>query len=183
MNDALQWLRTSGPDVVAPDGTPVRLRGVGLGGWLNMENFITGYPATESAHRKAMREALGERRYELFFDSFLTHFFGPQDAAFIASLGMNCVRIPVNYRHWEDDARPFEFDPRGFAHLDRAIEACAAAGLYTVIDLHAVPARRTTTGAATTRSTSRCSGSTGSSRTGPSRCGRRWPPATQTGLR
>jgi endoglucanase len=139
MSYALQWLRTSGPDVVAADGTPVPLRGVGIGGWLNMENFITGYPSTESAHRKAMRGVLGERRCELFFDSFLTHFFGADDAAFIASLGMNCVRIPVNYRHWEDDARPGEIDPGGFAHLDRAIEACAAAGLYTVIDLHAAP--------------------------------------------
>jgi endoglucanase len=135
----VKWLRTSGPRVVTEDGEPVLLRGVGVGGWLNMENFITGYPATESAHRKAMREALGQRRYALFFDSFLTHFFGEQDAAFIASLGMNCVRIPVNYRHWEDDRRPGEIDPRGFAHLDRAIEACAAAGLYTVIDLHAAP--------------------------------------------
>jgi endoglucanase len=139
MSEALQWLRASGPDVVTADGAPIRLRGVGIGGWLNMENFITGYPGTESAHRKAMREVLGERRYELFLDSFLTHFFGDQDAAFIASLGLNCVRVPVNYRHWEDDGRPGEIDPRGFAHLDRAIEACAAAGLYTVIDLHAVP--------------------------------------------
>ena len=56
MNETrLPWLRTSGPDVVQPDGTPVRLRGVGIGGWLNMENFITGYPATESSHRQAMR--------------------------------------------------------------------------------------------------------------------------------
>jgi endoglucanase len=136
----LRWLRTSGERIVADDtGEPVLLRGVGIGGWLNMENFITGYPSTESSHRRAMRKALGERRYELFFDSFLTNFFGPQDAAFIASLGMNCVRLPVNYRHWEDDARPGELDYSGFAHLDRAIDACAAAGLYTVIDLHAAP--------------------------------------------
>ncbi len=139
MSETLQWLATAGPDLVAPDGTVVRLRGVGVGGWLNMENFITGFPGTESAHRTALRAALGEGRYKLFFDSFLTHFFGPADAAFIASLGMNCVRIPVNYRHWEDDARPGEIDPAGFAHLDRAIDACAAAGLYTVIDLHAAP--------------------------------------------
>jgi endoglucanase len=135
----MKWLRTSGSGIVTENGKPVMLRGVGVGGWLNMENFITGYPSTESAHRRAMRKVLGDRRYELFFDSFLTHFFGPADAAFIASLGMNCVRIPVNCRHWEDDARPGEIDPRGFAHLDRAIEACAAAGLYTVIDLHAAP--------------------------------------------
>lgn len=135
----MKWLKTSGSSIVTEDGESVRLRGVGVGGWLNMENFITGYPSTESAHRQAMLRALGQRRYELFFDSFLRSFFGREDAEFIASLGLNCVRIPVNYRHWEDDARPGEIRAEGFAHLDRAIEACAAAGLYTVIDLHAAP--------------------------------------------
>jgi endoglucanase len=135
----VKWLRTSGSRIVTEDQEPVQLRGVGVGGWLNMENFITGYPATETAHRDAMREALGQERYELFFDSFLTNFFGADDAAYIAALGMNCVRIPVNYRHWEDDATPGELNPNGFKHLDRAIDACASHGLYTVIDLHAAP--------------------------------------------
>jgi hypothetical protein len=135
----MKWLKTSGSSILAEEGEPVRLRGVGVGGWLNMENFITGYPFTESAHRQAMLRALGQRRRDLFFDSFLTSFFGREDAEFIASLGLNCVRIPVNYRHWEDDTRPGEIRAEGFAHLDRAIEACAAAGLYTVIDLHAAP--------------------------------------------
>lgn len=75
MSSALQWLRTSGPDVAGADGTPVRLRGVGIGGWLNMENFITGYPSTESAHRQALRKVLGERRHDLFFESFLGESF------------------------------------------------------------------------------------------------------------
>src|SRR5215469_9240988 len=135
----MKWLRTSGGGIVSSDDEPVLLRGVGLGGWLNMENFITGYPGTESSHRAALRRALGERRAALLLDSLLTSFFGAADAAFIASLRMNCVRIPVNYRHWEDDARPGEINADGFAHLDRAVDACAAAGLYTVIDLHAAP--------------------------------------------
>jgi endoglucanase len=135
----MKWLRTSGQRIVTEDQEQLRLRGVGIGGWLNMENFITGYPATETAHREAMRKALGQRRYELFFDSFLTNFFGAEDAAYLAELGMNCVRIPVNYRHWENDARPGELDPTGFTHLDRAIDACASQGVYTVIDLHAAP--------------------------------------------
>jgi endoglucanase len=139
VSSGLTWLRTAGPRVVTADGEPVALRGVGVGGWLNMENFITGYPGTESAHRAALRTALGQRRYDLFFDSLLTNFFGAGDAEFLASLGVNCVRIPVNYRHWEDDGRPGEIAERGFAHLDRAVDACAAAGLYTVIDLHAAP--------------------------------------------
>jgi endoglucanase len=135
----MEWLRTSGASVVTEYGSPVLLRGAGIGGWLNMENFITGYPATESSHRAALLRVLGERRSGLLLDSLLHSFFGPQDAAFIASLGMNCVRIPVNYRHWEDDGRPGEIRAEGFARLDRAIDACAAAGLYTVIDLHAAP--------------------------------------------
>jgi hypothetical protein len=42
---ALHWLRVSGNRIVtgAGPGTEVLLRGVGVGGWLNMENFITGY--------------------------------------------------------------------------------------------------------------------------------------------
>jgi endoglucanase len=135
----VKWLRTSGGDIVTADGERVLLRGVGVGGWLNMENFITGYPGTESSHRQALRRALGERRAALLLDSLLASFFGRQDAEFIASLGMNCVRIPVNYRHWEDDARPGQLKPEGFILLDQAVDACAAAGLYTVIDLHAAP--------------------------------------------
>ena len=46
-------LRVQGDAVVDADGTPVLLRGAGLGGWMNMENFITGYPANESAMRAA----------------------------------------------------------------------------------------------------------------------------------
>ena len=44
-------LRTRGGQFADADGQPVRLRGVGLGGWLNMENFITGYAANEALMR------------------------------------------------------------------------------------------------------------------------------------
>src|SRR5437660_1401488 len=132
-------LRVSGGDLVAPDGRPVRLRGVGLGGWMNMENFITGFPGTESALREAVGEALGDELADLFFERFLTDFFGRGDAALLASLGLNLLRVPVSYRHFEDDLRPFEVVEAGFRHLDRVIEDCAAEGVYTIIDLHALP--------------------------------------------
>ena len=132
-------LRVDGAHLVAGDGSPVTLRGVGLGGWMNMENFVTGYPSTESLQRKALRKALGAEGYERFFDRFLTAFFNEEDARFLASLGLNSVRIPFNYRHFEDDDRPFEVKQEGFAHLDRAVEACARHGIYTVLDLHALP--------------------------------------------
>ncbi|MGA5757231.1 glycoside hydrolase family 5 protein [Nonomuraea bangladeshensis] len=132
-------LRVSGNHLVTQDDQPVRLRGVGLGGWMNMENFVTGFPANESSMRAAVRGVLGEERAELFFDRLLTSFFTERDAELLAGLGMNCVRIPVNYRHWESDERPFEIDPRGFRHLDRVIGLLGAHGIYSVIDLHALP--------------------------------------------
>ena len=132
-------LRVDGDQLVQGDGSPVVLRGVGLGGWMNMENFITGYPSTESLQRQALRSALGEEGHRRFFDRFLRVFFDDDDAGYLASLGLNCVRLPFNYRHFEDDDRPFELKEEGFRQLDRAVDLCARHGLYAVLDLHALP--------------------------------------------
>ncbi|HEX3476531.1 MAG TPA: cellulase family glycosylhydrolase [Kofleriaceae bacterium] len=137
MNDIL--LRVQGTQLVRGSGAPVVLRGIGLGGWMNMENFITGYPANESLQRAALREALGDEGYRRFFDRFLAAFFTDADARFLASIGVNCVRLPFNYRHFEDDDRPFELKDEGFRTLDRAIDSCARHHIYTVLDLHALP--------------------------------------------
>jgi endoglucanase len=133
------FLKTGGPRIVDGEGRPVVLRGFGLGGWMNMENFITGYPANEEAQREAVRTVLGDEKYELFFDRFLEHFFTEEDARFIRSLGLNLLRLPVNYRHLEDDMRPFEIKEEGFRHLDRVVDLCARHEIYTIIDLHALP--------------------------------------------
>lgn len=132
-------IQVDGDRLVTARGESVVLRGVGLGGWMNMENFITGYPSTESLQRKALRQSLGEEGYQRFFARFFEVFFADQDAEYLASLGLNCVRLPFNYRHFEDDGRPFELKEDGFRLLDRAVDACARHGLYTILDLHAAP--------------------------------------------
>ncbi|MEV6863004.1 cellulase family glycosylhydrolase [Streptosporangium subroseum] len=139
MPDNQTPLRVNGSRLVDPSGDPVRLRGVGLGGWMNMENFITGHPANESSMRVAVGDVLGEERAAFFFDRLLTSFFGPEDAALLSAMGVNCVRIPVNYRHFESDDRPMEMREEGFRHLDRVIGLLGAHGIYSVIDLHALP--------------------------------------------
>jgi endoglucanase len=134
-----ETLQIRGAAIVDGRGDPIRLKGTNIGGWLNMENFITGYAANESMMRSAMRAVLGDDAYEHFFERLLTAFYADADAAFLAGLGLNCVRIPVNYRHLERDDRPFEIVEAGFRHLDRAIAAGAAHGVYSLIDLHALP--------------------------------------------
>ena len=137
--DADILLQVDGPHLTTRAGRRVLLRGVGLGGWMNMENFITGFPATESLQREVLQRVLGDEGARRFFDRFLDVFFGDADAAFLASLGLNVVRLPINYRHFDDDLHPFELKEEGFRVLDRTIERCARHGLYAVIDLHALP--------------------------------------------
>lgn len=133
------FLKIGGSEIVGADNQPVVLRGLGLGGWMNMENFITGYPANEEAQRQVLFQALGPEKYDFFFDRFLTYFFTEDDARFVRSLGLNLIRIPVNYRHLEDDMAPLVIKEDGFKHLDRAIDLCAKHEIYTIIDLHALP--------------------------------------------
>jgi hypothetical protein len=132
-------LRADGSGFTGGDGTPLRLRGTAIGGWLNMENFITGYPSAESTMRAAVRGVLGPERYEFFFQRLLSGFFTDADARFMADAGFNALRIPVNYHHFLDDSQPFTVIENGFHHLDRAIDLCARHGIYAIIDLHTVP--------------------------------------------
>jgi len=140
----LPWLRVAGRHILTQAGEPVLLRGVGVGGWLNMENFITGFPSTESLQRAAMKQAMGEPAYDAFFRQFTESFFAAADARFLASLGFNCVRLPVNYRLLAGDSvlpdtGPMRPRESGLALLDQAVGICAANGLYTILDLHALP--------------------------------------------
>ncbi|WP_448059526.1 glycoside hydrolase family 5 protein [Cellulomonas hominis] len=135
----LSWVRVEGDRLVDEAGSTVVLAGVGLGGWMNMENFITGYPGTEQHMRAELARVLGPEVHDAFFDALDRAFFDEADARHIASLGLNSVRIPVNYRHFEDDARPFELKEEGFRRLDRVVDLLAAEGVYSIIDLHALP--------------------------------------------
>ncbi|KAI5794925.1 putative glucanase [Pyronema domesticum] len=132
-------LKVSGEHIVDSTGTPVILRGAGLGGWMNMENFITGYPGQEHQHRAAMLKVLGPEKYNYFFEQFLHQFFTASDARFFRSLGLNCLRIPFNYRHFESPLNPRVLIPSGFHHLDRIISLCSAEGIYVILDLHSLP--------------------------------------------
>ncbi|KAL1659424.1 glycoside hydrolase family 5 protein [Schizophyllum commune] len=140
----MSLLKVSGTKIVDEQGQEVILRGAGLGGWMNMENFITGYPATEAAIRDALTETIGAEKAEFFFDKFLEYFFQDEDAAFFKSLGLNCIRLPFNYRHFEDDMNPRVLKESGFKHLDRVIDICSKHGIYTILDLHTAPGGQNT---------------------------------------
>lgn len=85
------------------DRKPLRLRGLGVGSWLNLE-----------------------------------HFFSDEDAAYLAGIGANFLRVPVSYHlFWDDqDASPKE---DGIAALRRLADICARHHLFFMPDMHSTP--------------------------------------------
>ncbi|XID92607.1 glycoside hydrolase family 5 protein [Paenibacillaceae bacterium WGS1546] len=133
------FLRARGKDIVDELGRPIKLRGVNIGAWMNLENFLNGYPSSESALRAEFDRQLGEERAAYFFERLLSYMFSEQDAEFLGEQGFNVVRIPLNYHHFERDMEPFVYREEGFLMLDKAIEWCGKNGLYVILDMHTVP--------------------------------------------
>jgi hypothetical protein len=137
--ETLEFLEVrNGKIVGARSGREIRLRGTNIGGWLNMENFINGYAGTDQTVRHAMKEALGEAKAHFFFERMLDYFFTEDDVLFLKENGLNCVRLPNNYRRFEDDERPYVYKEEGFRRLDEALRLCEKHGIYAILDMHAV---------------------------------------------
>ena len=134
----MDFLKVKNGAVVDESGNRVRLRGTNSGAWMNMENFMNGFPGCEHRLRFFAKQILGEELGSYFFDSMLGNFFTEADVEYIASLGMNLLRIPLNYRHFEDDMHPFVYKEEGFQMLDKALDWCEKHNVYAILDLHAV---------------------------------------------
>ncbi len=132
----MEFLRVSGRHIVDSKGNKIRLRGTCPGGWMNMEDFINGHPGAEHTLRAQMAEVLGSAKAQFFFERMLDYFFNEDDVIFLRQAGASVVRIPLNYRHFEDDDAPFKYKESGFARLDQVLRHCENHGLYVILDLH-----------------------------------------------
>ena len=120
-------------------GRRVRLRGVCASGLLHMENYMVGFPGTESAMRFHMDAALGGERAERFLDRLQDAMFTEADVQYLAGLGMNVVRLAIGHRALEDPMAPFEYRERALRRLDDVLGWAETAGIHVVLDLHSVP--------------------------------------------
>lgn len=131
-------LQARGLSIVEGD-RPVQLRGVNLGGWMLIEDYMIGLPWTEWKIREQFRRVLGPDRYASFFDEFMNSYVAEPDVAFLAECGFNFVRLPFNYRHFESDLAPGEWREEGFRRLEAAVALCRKHGIWVLLDLHAAP--------------------------------------------
>ncbi|KAJ8092006.1 hypothetical protein PM082_024242 [Marasmius tenuissimus] len=126
-----------------------KIRGVNLGGWLNLEPFIS--PALFEKYQGTANHAVDEytlslamtadqaggglNQIEEHYKTFITE----KDFAQIAAAGLNYVRIPIAY--WAIEVRDGEpFLPKvSWKYFLKAVEWARKYGIRINLDLHAVP--------------------------------------------
>lgn len=118
-------------------GRPIRLRGVGIGNWLNLEHFMLGIPGTQGEIFHTVRQTYGKERAARFWDRYLHLYLAEADLRYLQGLGLHVVRLPVSHALFESE-KGFERSV-AVTHLDRVISLCEALGLLAVIDLHTSP--------------------------------------------
>jgi len=137
-NEKKKIIQASGLKIVEGD-TPVKLRGINLGGWMLIEDYMIGLPWTEWKIREQFRRVLGAASASAFFDAWADSYVTEKDMEFLAQRGFTFVRLPLNYRQFESDLEPGKWIEKGFRLLDRAVDLCRKAGLWILPDLHAAP--------------------------------------------
>lgn len=123
--------------LVNGSGQEIHLQGINLGGWLSWEGWMWGGGFdSQTTVEKHVRKA-SDSLYALEFrDSIYNYFIQQKDLLKIKELGLNCVRIPFNYRLLEHSSTDEELN---FKQLDSVINWCKHAGLYAILDMHALP--------------------------------------------
>lgn len=120
--------------------TPSRVwHGVNLGNWLLLEKWIQPTlfePAPAANDEHALCAALGDRA-EAYMRKHRETYITDDDFAWMASYGIDAVRIPFGYWLVEKSADvPFV---GGIEYLDRALDLCRKHKIGAVLDLHGAP--------------------------------------------
>ncbi len=140
---ALPALHTSGIDLVQPDGTPVHLRRINLGGWLVEEMWMTPWQDTPPAASdlpkvkdhvslwNVVEKRFGHDGMLHVRDAWRKNWITDADFGRIKDAGFDHVRIPF--------LDSLLAEPGGIAQLHKTVEMAAKHGLYTVLDMHGAP--------------------------------------------
>ncbi|GJD52173.1 hypothetical protein OPKNFCMD_4935 [Methylobacterium crusticola] len=135
------FVSTRGAEIVAPDGAPLRLRGINLGNWLVPEGYMFGFRDATAPWqiRQVIKELAGPEADTAFWRAWAEAFVTQDDLRFIRQAGMNVLRVPFDYRQFTPEEYPDVWVEDGFRLLDRLVEWSAREGLLVILDMHAAP--------------------------------------------
>lgn len=126
--------------IVDASGREVLLWGPNLGSWLLVEPWMIQMDHEPGVHAgkdifERLEQRFGAEKAGELYRTYVDHFVTEDDIAYIASLGMNSIRVPFWYAA--------AFDPKHAgsecAYLDRVIGWAKKHGLYVILDFHGLP--------------------------------------------
>jgi aryl-phospho-beta-D-glucosidase BglC (GH1 family) len=140
------FIRVSGPDLIKPDGNKFFIKGTNPGNWLNPEGYMFGFNKTNSPERinQMFCELVGPDFTAGFWKQFKDNYITREDIQFIASTGVNTIRLPFHYKLLTDeDYMGLTANQDGFTRIDSAISWCREHNLYLILDMHDAPGGQT----------------------------------------
>lgn len=143
------FLDVKGQKIVNGDGEEILLTGWGLGNWLLCEGYMWLSKGSENFDRPRRIEAVieefaGKEFAEAFWEKFRSTYITEEDIRYLAELGYNSIRIPLNSRLFlSEEAEEIQFLEEGFGLVDDCIAWCKKYGLYVFLDLHGAPGGQT----------------------------------------
>lgn len=143
------FLDVKGRKIVNGNGEEILLTGWGLGNWLLCEGYMWLSKGSENFDRprriEAVIEAFAGREFaQSFWEKFRSTYITEEDIRYLAELGYNSVRVPLNSRLFlSEEAEELQFLEEGFRMVDNCIAWCKKYGLYVFLDLHGAPGGQT----------------------------------------
>lgn len=143
--EAAPFVSVRGKALIAPDGKPLRVKGINLANWLVPEGYMFHFEGASSpkAITMILEQLVGEFATRRFWQRFRESYITRDDILFIKDAGFNAVRIPFSYRLFVGNGFPPPLEGPGYRLLDQVIGWCREAGLYVILDMHAAPGGQT----------------------------------------
>ena len=130
-------------------GKEILLQGVNLGALFLIEPWFAGLGRADNppiedewSIRSILSSRFGDSGCQKILDSFYSTFIQTYDMDKLYNLGINTIRLPINYRLLQNEDGSWITDSLGridFSKLDRIVNYCADRGMYVVLDLHGAP--------------------------------------------
>lgn len=147
MSEIKGFLHTMGRKIVNGLGEEILLTGWGLGNWLLPEGYMWLADSTRFDRprriEQVIEELTGKAYARKFWEQFRRDYIRKEDIMYMAELGYNSVRIPINWRVIMEEGPGITWKEEGFVLLDECLEWCEEAGMYAFLDLHGAPGGQT----------------------------------------
>jgi endoglucanase len=131
-SEKMKYVHAAGTEIVAPDGNPLFLRGIGLGNWLVQEGYMFKFGPANSPRlvKSVISELIGPANARRFWQKYYENYITREDIFFIKNSGLNHIRVPFNYRLFTPEEYPEVWLDLGFEIFDRLVAWCKEAQLY-----------------------------------------------------